>query len=127
MSNGDLKALKERLAKKAQGNGEAPPDGTLSSDLLRWWSTDTERGNRATLIVECLRLRGILTGLYESSISAEDAGDFTRCVQEDLQAELQSWGENPMTAQEYMDAQEGAQARARDEREFERLRQRLGK
>ena len=100
MSN-DLAALKARLEKKANGAPQ-PPD-------------------------ELDKLKQFIRDMYQDAISCEDARDFTLGAQESLETLIRSWGEDPMSPQEYMEAQEAAIEKAKDEREFERLREKLGK
>ena len=100
MSGRDLKALKARLERKA--SEPRAPD---------------ELGS----------LKEVIRMLYNDAISCEDAGDFTRGVQTSLQALIASWGEKPMSPEEYMEQQQQVEETAKDEREFERLRQKLGR
>jgi hypothetical protein len=72
-------------------------------------------------------LKQFIRDTYQESISCEDARDFTLGIQEGFQAKIESWGETPMTAEEYMEAQQVAAERAADEREFDRLRKKLGR
>lgn len=72
-------------------------------------------------------LKDLIRSLYNDSISCDDAGDFTLGVQAQLEALIRSWGEAPLTPEEYEERQRAAEERARDEAEFERLRRKLGK
>ena len=137
MPNRDLKELKARLQTKV--------DRPTSQDPWAWVRELSEQrkaveglpfeyriGDRqARQVGELLgrteKLQQFIRDLYQSSISTEDAGEFTLGTQEVLQALIESWGETVMSAQEYMEAQEAACEKAKDAREFERLRQKLGK
>jgi hypothetical protein len=129
MSGRDLKALKARLARKAGGLPVEidQVEGILSTQQLHDWLSDTECANRPALLLECLRLRNVLKGTQESAVACEDARDFTVSIMEDLGAEVESWGDHALTSEEFMAAQEAAFEKAKDERDFERLRQKLGR
>jgi len=104
-----LRAIKARLQAKADG---APPAGPAPLEVA---------------LAEIDSLKEFIRETYQESISTEDARDFTMDIQEQFGAKIRSWGEKLMTPQEYMEAQEAAQQRADDEREFARLRAKLGK
>ena len=63
---------------------------------------------------------------YQDSLESEDAREFIMGVQEHFKEEIESWGETPMSAQEYMAAQEAEQERAAKMKEFLRLKKELG-
>jgi len=132
----DLYALKQRLIAKATATGETPLQRTLRSQTQTQKERnaipsdvrgDQEQDAFCMLHREREHLRGVIRGLYQDAIETEDARDFTSGVQEQLEKELISWGEKPMSAQEYMEAQEEAAERAKDEADFERLRRKLGR
>jgi len=106
----DLLALKRRVAAK-----QTVPMRTLTGEMVR------------EALDELDALKQFIRDTYQGSISTEDGGEFTLGVQEDFQAKIKSWGETPMTPEEYMDAQREAQERAANEKEFERLKKVLGK
>jgi hypothetical protein len=110
----DLSSLKRRLARKAE-TGQSVSMMTLTGPRVR------------AALEELDALKDLIRSLYNDSISCEDARDFTIGVQEQLEALIRSWGENPMSPEEYMEAQRVAEERRRDEAEFERLRKKLGR
>ena len=99
----DLSTLKQRLSAKSR----RPP---------------SPKERAATAKDEIAALKDIIRMLYNDAISTEDARDFTLGVQDQLGVLIRSWGEELMTPEEYMAAQEAAQERARDLAEIERLK-----
>lgn len=107
----DLTALKARLARKAGGS---PSMMELTSERVR------------NALDELDALRQFIRDTYQESISCEDARDFTLGIQESFHAKIESWGEKPMTAEEYMEAQRVADERARDLAQIELLKKKHG-
>lgn len=120
-----LSDLKKRLQRKVGPKfGEIP----TTIDVLEYAEPSEGEDPRIWMLAyEVLRLRGILKGLQEESISCDDARDFTLGVQDQLTDEVRTWGDDAMSAEAYMQAQKEAEERAKDEAEFERLRKKLGK
>ena len=104
----DLGALKKRLEAKVPGQ----PGGPTELEVAQAQVESLKEYIRAT---------------YQSAIESEDARDFILGTIEGFKAKIESWGEKPMTAQEYMDAQEAAHEKAKDEADFERLKRKLGR
>lgn len=120
-----LADLKKRLQQKVGPKfGEIP----TTVDVMEYATPSEGEDPRIWMLAyEVLRLRGLLKDLQEESISCDDARDFTLGVQDQLTNEVQKWGDDTMSAAEYMEAQKEAEERARDEAEFERLRKKLGR
>lgn len=115
----DLKTLKERLEKKTEKSDASARGLLVGGAVLESQLQETQS--------ELEALKDFLRDLYNDSISCDDAREFTLSVQNRLQALIASWGEKPMSPQEYMEKQRREEEEARDRQELERLAKKLGK
>jgi len=106
--------LLEKLSKQPWTNEEraAQPDDINQDLAIHGWVIRYRMTKH---------FKDLIRNLYMEAIETEDARDFTIGAQEQLKKEIESWGEKPMSAEEFMAHQERQAEKVKDMATIKRL------